>query len=1370
MSSSFADHLVEFPLSQHPAWKVITYQSYQDYVQGEAEADLSLCELVQYTKENNRNDNFIWPVEIGSVQFITGVFVEKKIIKLASKQLNRELTLINADEENNVKSYLELKEFTASIAEIPVHNSPTTIEFISLKYDLPLFNKNEDRFLHEKTLQLSNELVAKISEYKPTLFEKISDFSLDLVANFMLIRIHLLKFLAILPCLDHDESGHEVKRIFLETLTRLINDSKMARRKKLKGQKRALPSLYFYLTKITLALSEFVPAFILSLLIRKTTEILATRFIAGRDIGDAQKTLQQIGASNREATIDQLGELVVSTKEADHYTNKVLEIIKGLNNVVEKGSVNSAGIEKAHVSVKVTALAHDFKPQDFDYTFKIIAPRLTQILITAKEHAVFVNIDAEHYHYRDCVFQIFKKILLETPELKDYKACGIVLQAYLKDSYIHLLDILDLAKERGTRMPIRLVKGAYWDAETIEAEAHNFESPQFINKDETDLHFRQMASVILENHQHLQLSIASHNLKDHCFVEILRKERFPAAPVIEHQCLHMTYEALSIGMSKMGWPTRNYIPVGNLLVGMAYLVRRIMENSSQVGVLTMMRSHKKSLDPKDPAQSLKILKDKMLIERESSLITMSRQFRNIYPLRTYLKNHLARVDQKVKADLEKLKRNELVYDLGEQKIYSNSKQNLLLGKIKYHSKEETNKIINQLFDGFNKSNWSTHFYTRVVCLRNVADLMLFEREELVSLIMLEAGKSIDEAVADVDEAIDFVNFYIDEQINLLRSKDYVPKGVIGVIAPWNFPLAIPCGMTVAALVAGNTVVLKPAEQTNLIALKFSELLKRSGVTDDVFQLVLGEAEVGSSIVEHELVNGIVFTGSKTVGEMIYKKVSSKLTSAKYAGMQMNKFAITEMGGKNAIIVTNNCELDETISGILYSCFAHAGQKCSAASRIIIDEKIRPSFVQRFAEAIKDLKVGSALDYSTLINPVVTKEDQARIQIMAKQAREEVLKYGGKVVIDRSEEEFSALCVGPSVFELPAHVVLKNETMASREVFGPLVHIISFRDLDQAIEIFNSTEYALTGGIYAQSQDDIDYLLPNLQAGNIYINRPNTGARVAIEPFGGYKMSGTGPKAGSAEYLTYFNVDPSTYPDERSLDLSAEDNIKDYIAQFSKLSLVRRQENALRFLKVIIEQYEFLFGEVTETNKEKLINLKKHIKNGTFDLDTNTYPNRAIPGQTNYNMRNIAFGSGCIVDTSTTLDIQLVIDLFINLLVGNGVSVIATNNQVYTKWKLIVDWAYVKGFSNFNLSVSKLGEEELLNFLSSMNLKFCIFSDLRLPEKFKQAVLNKSFKDAMTRIFYKGQNATIEEGIKKFTHARSFAINTMRHGAPLDLEL
>ena len=325
------------------------------------------------------------------------------------------------------------------------------------------------------------------SEYSPSLFEKLSDFALTLTANYSLIRIHLLKFIAILPSLDHDHEGTEVKRMLLESLRRLIIDSKKARKLELKGADKALPVTLILACYFVYLMATIFPAKFLATIVRFKVRFIAKRFIAGESIELADNNFSSLFSTGRDVTLDQLGELVVSEKEADHYMNEVLNLVNGFSRYIDAGERNSAGIYKAHVSIKVSALCSDFKPEAFDYTYSLVEPRLKKILLKAKEKSVFINIDAEHYHYRDVVFDIYKKVLLDTEELKHYDGTGIVLQAYLRDGINHLRDIIDLGKERGVVIPIRIVKGAYWDAETIEADATATDAPEFLNKEETDI-------------------------------------------------------------------------------------------------------------------------------------------------------------------------------------------------------------------------------------------------------------------------------------------------------------------------------------------------------------------------------------------------------------------------------------------------------------------------------------------------------------------------------------------------------------------------------------------------------------------------------------------------------------------------------------------------------------------------------------------------------------------------------------------------------------------------------------------------------------------------------------------------------------------
>lgn len=1325
-----------------------------------------LKDFFLYLEDRRSPNPFKWMIEVQTLQFIVGVYPKEKLIRVGSKQLNYELNMLSLEGDYPADTI----DHISKIAELPLDDSPMIIEYIAATRELPLFNEPEFQVVHDREKELAADLVEKVRSYNQSFFEKFSDFGLDLTANYMLIRIHLLKFLAILPNLEHDRDGDEVKRIFIETLRRLIEDSDLAEQKGLKGQKRSLPSHYIFGMKIMKKIAQWTPPKLLAATLRFFVSKMAKRFIAGENIQKASKSLGGLRNSGRDATIDQLGELVVSSSEADLYMERVLEVIDGINKNNIRGEKNAAGILRSHVSIKVSALAHDFKPQDLIYTYNQVAPRLIKILKRAKEEQVFINIDAEHYHFRDVVFEIYKKVLLETQEFADYDQTGIVVQAYLRDGIDHLMDIIALAKERGMKIPIRLVKGAYWDAETIEADAHNFNAPQFLNKEETDLHFRQLTYKSLQEGEHIILAIASHNIQDHCFAEALRDKQFPDAPVIEHQCLHMTYEALSIALKKMNWPSRNYIPVGDLLVGMAYLVRRIMENSSQVGVLTIMRSHKKGNLFRIPIEVLEDKKKDNSYVNDQALNNLTKDFRNIFPIRSYLKNHFTLVKEQLSADLEDLRSSKLYYNEGDTKVFSSSHPDLLIGKVEYDTEQLVDEKIEKLFKGFNQNSWTTSSVTRFGCLHKLADLMLLHRIELTSLIMIEAGKTIDEATADVDEAIDFVNFYIREQAKIEQLGEYSPRGVVGVVAPWNFPLAIPCGMTVAALVAGNCALLKPAEQTMLIARKFVDLCHQAGIPEDVVQISLGDGKVGAKIVDHELIVGIVFTGSRQVGEMIYRKISSQRTSERYHFEPINKFAITEMGGKNAIIVTNNCELDETVSGIIYSAFAHAGQKCSAASRIIVDNQIKDAFLKRFVKAIEDIKVGPSTDFSTTVNPLISKEDALRVKAMARKSAEECRQFSGVIHIDRSHEEYEAYCVAPGLFELPAETTLKESTVATEEVFGPVIHIIGYDDLDQALEIFNSTEYALTGGVFCQSQDDIDYLTPRMEAGNIYINRPNTGARVAIEPFGGFKMSGTGPKAGGVEYLYQFNKLKEVDANE---DIRFDDGVDtaiENIAYPNKLPLERRLEHIKLLVNALINQFEVYFGIIADQEKQKLVDLLDSIENGDFNLHEREFPNRYIPGQISYNKKDMALGQGFLIDDKDSLEIQAVLDILVNLIVGNGITVLATNEEAFKKWQEFARISYLKGVSQFNLSLGKVSEKGLKVLLSEQRYHFVIFTGKRVTSELKELIYKNGGDNGLVKILTTGFRATWDHGIDTFTHTRSFAINTMRHGAPLELTL
>ncbi len=1361
-------------------WQISYYVEFEHLIFNHSLLHPVIEKILMIVERSGLNKGFLREEVIEGVPFLFGIRPEEKSLYVGTRRLSRELTLLQIQESGKIQTDPEsekqlffLRDHVEKMSSLKVINFPSEIEWVTNLHSLPdFFNKTQWKDVDDLSGIILKKLIKKVSQYKSSFFEKFSDYGLSLTAEYDLIRVHLLKFLALLPSLDHDKEGHEVKRNLLESLRRLLEDSK-------NRSKKELPLYLVVIFSTGLQLATLIPPKALSILIRFLVKMMAKRFIAGESITTSHKTLRQLRLTNRQATLDQLGELVVSTHEAQEYFEKVLQLIHGLKEHIPRGEKNGAGIYNAHVSIKVSALSHDFRSQAFEATYAKVAPRLKRILLEAHREEVFINIDAEHYHYRDLVLKIFGKVLLETPELKNYTQTGIVVQAYLRDGASHLMDVVDLAKKRNIRMPIRLVKGAYWDAETIEGEAHQFSAPQFLNKEESDLHFRQLSYLSLKHHDHLHLTIGSHNLQDHSFVEALRELRFPNAPVIEHQCLHMTYEALSHGLSKMNWPTRNYMPIGNLLVGMAYLVRRIMENSSQVGVLSIMRSHQKMSGFIPPVEVLLSKKKEGTLVHDSFMTNLQGNYSPTRPLRPYLGGELKGLQDEISllsSDL--LSKQEDFKQSSDTKVYCSSRPDFILGTIKENTPEVTLKAMDALEEGLRKTSWGrkSAVLQRISIMLRASDLMLMRRNKLSALLMYEGGKTMTEALADVDEAIDFINFYAREELRLQTSEiSFTNRGIFAVIAPWNFPLAIPCGMTVAALVAGNAVILKPAEQTPLIARELYNLLLEAGVPREVFTLILGDGEkVGAPLVTSQKVAGVVFTGSKTVGSWIYKTAAKEIVFHDHHKTLMQKKVITEMGGKNAIIVTNNCELDETISGIIYSAFGHAGQKCSAASRVIVHKDVKEALVLRLTKALKDLKVGESLDPETYVSPLISSEDQERVRSAVCEAKDEVIRFGGHIHLDRSFEKLPGFCVGPTLLELPIHQAMKKESWAQKEIFGPVVHVIGYETLFEAVELFNSTEYALTGGIYSQSQDDIDFLLKFLKAGNIYVNRPNTGARVAIEPFGGFKLSGTGPKAGGRDYLKEFHfINPSEKPIRKTSPQWAKDSGLELLSPKSSFMTAHGSLSRLeKFSELLFKEFDFFPVKLSDKDKTELRLFLAFLKNHLNDFLKGKDLNLVIPGQLSYNDKSLVKEGGLFVMIDSSPDVKLLHYLLGALSLGVGISMAFVTEESYQVWQRILGLAWKSGFSKLNLDGTLISPASLPQLFKRSDYNF-IYADQYV--EFRDVVYRDVFEG---EAFAFGMRAILSEidgvstqvpvdVLNQFVWIRSMAINTMRHGAPLE---
>jgi RHH-type proline utilization regulon transcriptional repressor/proline dehydrogenase/delta 1-pyrroline-5-carboxylate dehydrogenase len=449
-----------------------------------------------------------------------------------------------------------------------------------------------------------------------------------------------------------------------------------------------------------------------------------------------------------------------------------------------------------------------------------------------------------------------------------------------------------------------------------------------------------------------------------------------------------------------------------------------------------------------------------------------------------------------------------------------------IGKTVFATKEQAEKALATCAKGF--PAWRARPYEERACMIEKIGLLLKQRASFfTALLIREAGKTWREADADTAEAIDFCLFYADEMRRLGRPQLteqvageenlylYQPRGVVAIISPWNFPLAIAAGMTVAALVTGNTAILKPSEQTAIVAHEFSKLVYEAGVPADAYAFLPGRGEiVGRLLVESPITSMIVFTGSRPVGLEIIKSASTIAS-----GQTGIKRVVAELGGKNALIVDEDADFDDAIRGALSSAFGYAGQKCSALSRLIVVGQAYEPFLERLAAATADISIGPASHAPSFYGPVIDEESYNRITSLISSASDVKQLVQGSVP---SELQGRGWYIPPTIFR----DVPRNHTLWRDEIFGPVVACAKANTFDEALEMANDSEYALTGGVFSRNPMNLEKARSEFRVGNLYINRGITGALVGRQPFGGFKFSGIGSKAGGKDYLIQF-MEPRT---------------------------------------------------------------------------------------------------------------------------------------------------------------------------------------------------------------------------------------------------
>jgi len=849
---------------------------------------------------------------------------------------------------------------------------------------------------------------------------------------------------------------------------------------------------------------------------------MAQKFIAGTDAASALPKLEALWKDGIAFSVDLLGEACVSEAEADAYRAKYEDLVGNLPDQVASWKPNErlerdhlGPIPRTNVSIKISSLSARCDPIDTDGSIRELMVRLVPILELAKRKGVFINFDMEQFALKDLTIELFQRCC----EAVDFKA-GLAMQAYLESGDDDARRVCEWAKRTGRQVTVRLVKGAYWDYETIHAEKQGWPCPVWNTKRQTDACFERMAEVFLASTPRsageggVKLALGSHNVRSIASaIDALERRDLPRN-AIELQMLHGMADQLKHAGAEMGLRVREYVPVGEMIPGMAYLVRRLLENTSNESWLKAG-----FLDNADPGRLLASPHEVAAAPAtKPDLADLAAERHALSPAIPGVGDGKAFVNEpprdfaiaQVRADFDRAVRGATVPRVANDRSPDDAKRAVGEAHAFFPAWRDTDPVV------------------RANVLTRAAAIMRERRDGLSAVMIKEAGKTWREADADVCEAIDFCDYYARHAVPLFRRSRlgkfigeldeqwHQPRGVAAVISPWNFPLAICCGMTVAALVTGNTVVVKPAEQTPGIASIMADILWEAGCPRGALHLLPGPGETtGAALVRDPRIALIAFTGSKSVGLDIIK--ASGVTPDEQPFV---KKVVCEMGGKNALVIDESADLDEAVLGVRYSAFGFQGQKCSACSRCIVLDSCHDHFVERLVESTKALVIGDSCAPGTDVGPVIDADAKAKILRYIERGRAQSHLALGMEVPDGLEQQTGRAFVGPHIFT----GVKPEHDIAREEIFGPVLAVLRAKSFDEALTMANASPYKLTGGVYSRKPSNLERAKREFRVGNLYLNRGITGAIVGRHPFGGFGMSGIGSKAGGSEYLLQF-VEP-----------------------------------------------------------------------------------------------------------------------------------------------------------------------------------------------------------------------------------------------------
>lgn len=853
--------------------------------------------------------------------------------------------------------------------------------------------------------------------------------------------------------------------------------------------------------------------------------LMGKTFVLGRDIDEALKEAEDALKKGYTHSFDMLGEGARTMADAEHYFQAYLNAIRaiGQKSQTNQNLKNLPLYQRPGISVKLSALYPRYEYAHKEYCVPQLTDRLAELCAVAMEYRLNLTVDAEECDRLGLSLQIIKNII-EMPAFQNWDGFGLAIQAYQKRAPAVIDKIVNWSIKANRKTCVRLVKGAYWDTEIKHAQVEGYIGfPVLTRKENTDLHYLVCAKKILDNRDVLTPLFGTHNAQT---LSTLLEMIGPDKDGIMFQRLHGMGEPLYDQVIEAGLPVSIYAPVGTHKDLLAYLVRRLLENGANSSFVNKVYDD-------TPIEQLTVPPIDTVLAHGTD--------NHAHPKIAMPMNIFTARKNSIGIDLHGDKPTRPVLDAIENasgKTYdacsivngmdhkngpslentSPTRTKDILGDVWYATQSDIQKAFEILKTGYPKWN-ATPALNRAAVLNKIADLYEENMNDMIGILVREAGKTIPDAVAEVREAVDFCRYYAvqgekDFTVHTLevptgeRNQLWLEgRGIFVCISPWNFPLAIFTGQVVAALMAGNAVVAKPAEQTPAIACYAVRLMLNAGVPGDAIALLQGDGTVGEKIINHKDIAGVAFTGSTQVAKIIHRTLADR------DGAILP--LIAETGGLNAMIVDSSALPEQVTDTAIHSAFGSAGQRCSALRILCVQEDVADTMIRMLKGAMQNLIVGNPAFLKTDVGPVIDSD-----------ALEGLIRHRTKlegIAKDITYAPYDKRLEKDGHFFTPILAELDDLDMINEEAFGPIMHVVRYEedDLENLIDRLNAKGYGLTFGLHTRIHNRYDEIAHLINAGNIYINRGQTGAVVGSQPFGGRGLSGTGPKAGGPYYLRAF---------------------------------------------------------------------------------------------------------------------------------------------------------------------------------------------------------------------------------------------------------